>query len=828
MIITQEYIRLDDYQSTDYKSHNESITSLVMENDKMETIHKSSLSTKRLVIFLSTILFFCFIQNITFALSKTDLNDIVILLNDIEQKAMNGQEEEAIKTLNLIINTDAEFFLKNRISTEKLLFLRLGALKIRGLIRLYNQGLYNEAIKDFTTGLTLDESIKPSQNPMALMYYNYRAVAFFQAGLYSKAITDITKCIESFDNHTNSPAKLPADRSLLYQDRALYYSANGNHKKALSDYKLAIELGKLSNNVFSGYAYELDYLNNNSDAAFFYKKVSYSDNSFFIDYLDKPIALKTKAFISNRIITAAKYIDVPKDLLKKAFVYSKRFSTKPVHNKRILVKRTQNILKTIGYDPGPIDGIAGGKTTSAIRNYQQDFMFPVDGKVTEELYNRLKITLTVTEKQKKSPLNIDLTVPQLVKQVMPAIVLVSIYDPKNELVAIGSGFFVEKSKIITNFHVVDGANYVEIKTYSGKSCHITNILTDKANDLALLTLDKNVNETWLNLSKNLPDVGQDIIAIGNPMGIEQTVSDGIVSAIRRLNNGNILVQISAPISHGSSGGPVLNLNGEVIGVSTSIVKDGQNLNFAVSSKHISPLLEKKQLKILQPLKKTQTIPYKTSIIITNNRNNALISFGLFVAIAVAIMGKSYLIPRGYIKFHGYCQFPAKCYICGSKAEDEYLITRSSVRLTGFWLLGTTYSVSSEAISVPICKKHLNQLKGLKILGFVLFPCIFIGSLWGNIVHSLILAVFTLVVMSYLSLKKNISIGRIERNQFCNYSEIFLAIKHKDYFEELSKYEGGEIVESLSLKLYTLITRLFIIFLLACTWMAIIPALNSLL
>ncbi len=76
------------------------------------------------------------------------------------------------------------------------------------------------------------------------------------------------------------------------------------------------------------------------------------------------------------------------------------------------------------------------------------------------------------------------------------------------------------------------------------------------------------------------------------MGLEQTVIDGIVSGMREFETGNIFVQISAPISQGSSGGPVLNLKGEVIGVSTLMLKEGQNLNFAVSSKHIDELLKK--------------------------------------------------------------------------------------------------------------------------------------------------------------------------------------------------------------------------------------------
>jgi tetratricopeptide (TPR) repeat protein len=541
--------------------------------------------------FIVTTFLFCLIQNIAFASKNIDYGDINNFFKQIENLALSGQEDEALSFLNTAIDTEAETFQQNGMNAKEILLLKLLAFKMRGLIRLYNQGFYNEAIKDFTTALTLDGLIESSQNPLAPIFLGYRAFAFFQAGNFSKAIEDITYCMDTFEEYNNMPGAVPVVLSNLYRDRALYHSANIENKKAVEDFRKAIELGDLSYMTFWGYAYELDIGKNYDSSAFFFQKALSSQDESDIEYLNKPIALKSKDFISKRIIAASKYVQIPEELMTKALIFSKAYDTEPTDKQ--LVGQIQKLLKTIGYNPGYVDGLSGKQTISAIREFQKDFKIPVDGQPTEELYNRLKITLTTIENQTKLSSNIDLSVPKLIKFVMPALVFIKIYDEKNVYTQFGSGFFVSKSSIITNFHVIDGAHRIEIKTSDGTLCHVIKTRKDKLNDLALLFLDKNYPEKRiLKLSKALPEIGQDIITIGNPQGMEQSVSDGIVSAVRVFKGGSVLIQISAPISQGSSGGPVLNLNGEVIGVSTLIMKGGQNLNFAVSSKHIDELLKK--------------------------------------------------------------------------------------------------------------------------------------------------------------------------------------------------------------------------------------------
>ncbi len=97
----------------------------------------------------------------------------------------------------------------------------------------------------------------------------------------------------------------------------------------------------------------------------------------------------------------------------------------------------------------------------------------------------------------------------------------------------------------------------------------------------------------LSISPTLPETGERVIVIGTPLGLEKTVSDGIVSAVRDVAGFGKIIQVTAPISPGSSGSPVVNMKGEVIGVATFFVVAGQNLNFAIPVERISKLVQGK-------------------------------------------------------------------------------------------------------------------------------------------------------------------------------------------------------------------------------------------
>jgi tetratricopeptide (TPR) repeat protein len=193
------------------------------------------------------------------------------------------------------------------------------------------------------------------------------------------------------------------------------------------------------------------------------------------------------------------------------------------------------------------------------------------------------------------------SLPALVKRVKPAVVAISTYDANGEAVMTGSGFFLSPGQVVTNLHVVRGAVRAEIKTLDGKGKMFPvkgTLAIDEEGDLALLSVDMPLERARTSeLASELPDEGEPIFVIGNPLKLEGSVSDGIVSAVREVPNSYRIIQITAPISHGNSGSPVFNLRGQVLGVVTVKVTNGQNINLAVAAARVAELKAGK----LQPL-----------------------------------------------------------------------------------------------------------------------------------------------------------------------------------------------------------------------------------
>jgi len=182
---------------------------------------------------------------------------------------------------------------------------------------------------------------------------------------------------------------------------------------------------------------------------------------------------------------------------------------------------------------------------------------------------------------------------RLRKTPQTSVVKIVIYDITGAQRGQGSGFFISPRKIITNAHVVDGAYSAEVFSDEGYYDLITILNVDKSVDLALLGVDaKNEVPLQTDPATELKP-GQRVIAIGNPFGLEQTLSDGLISAVRMFDQLQIL-QITAPISPGSSGGPLLNEQGRVIGVVSATLLEGQNLNFAIGVQTLSEFLVAKE------------------------------------------------------------------------------------------------------------------------------------------------------------------------------------------------------------------------------------------
>lgn len=153
---------------------------------------------------------------------------------------------------------------------------------------------------------------------------------------------------------------------------------------------------------------------------------------------------------------------------------------------------------------------------------------------------------------------------------------------------LGSGFFIQKNLVATNYHVIEDANSAVIYLNNTNTSYEVEgyVALDEQNDLAILKVKYDAGVP-LKLSQTMVKQGDDVLVIGSPKGLAATITKGIVS---NLNAELKLIQIDAAISHGSSGGPVFNITGEVIGVAVGGIENGQNLNFAIPAKTLENLL----------------------------------------------------------------------------------------------------------------------------------------------------------------------------------------------------------------------------------------------
>lgn len=177
-----------------------------------------------------------------------------------------------------------------------------------------------------------------------------------------------------------------------------------------------------------------------------------------------------------------------------------------------------------------------------------------------------------------------------------SVVKIFCYDYDGELAATGSGFLVYDSKtVVTNYHVMTSAYTCKISTNLDVSYEVADIICfSKELDLAFLQLakDTELQPLTFGISTELKK-GEAVVAIGSPLGIKNTVSTGVLSG-RPMKESMEVLQFTAPISHGSSGGALFDNTGKVIGITFAGIDDGQNLNFAIPAEKASDLYETRQ------------------------------------------------------------------------------------------------------------------------------------------------------------------------------------------------------------------------------------------
>ena len=185
----------------------------------------------------------------------------------------------------------------------------------------------------------------------------------------------------------------------------------------------------------------------------------------------------------------------------------------------------------------------------------------------------------------------QLTADQVFKSASPSVVKVLVRDSAFQVVGQGSGFYVSPDgRLVTNYHVIQVARFATILEADGTTRSVDAVIAaDPDTDLAILKVFR-TGGPILRLSASIPAVGAKVYALGNPQGFTNTLSEGIISGLRTDNVSLPAIQTTAAISPGSSGGPLIGDNGEVIGVTTSFWSTGQSLNFAVPATRVISLL----------------------------------------------------------------------------------------------------------------------------------------------------------------------------------------------------------------------------------------------
>jgi S1-C subfamily serine protease len=181
----------------------------------------------------------------------------------------------------------------------------------------------------------------------------------------------------------------------------------------------------------------------------------------------------------------------------------------------------------------------------------------------------------------------------IAEEAFQSVALLMMLDQSNQPVSLGSGFALGNGLIATNYHVISGASagYVKVVGKSAKYDIRGTVALDTEHDLAIISVPDLRCPALAIADSGQAATGDEVYAVGNPQGLEGTFSQGIISAIRHIGQDSLL-QITAPISPGSSGGPVLDKSGAVVGIAVATFNGGQNLNLAIPSAYLEDLRRK--------------------------------------------------------------------------------------------------------------------------------------------------------------------------------------------------------------------------------------------
>jgi S1-C subfamily serine protease len=318
------------------------------------------------------------------------------------------------------------------------------------------------------------------------------------------------------------------------------------------------------------------------DSASLTKLYTAYGNGYFESYARQRVENTKKWLAGDQSISVSYSGAVKKEILFQ----SDRYAEIMISNSPAL-KAVDSYGKVTQLDDMNANGVYSLKNTSSgweIYNFS---------KSSTGIFNKLAL-----DSPSIDPNRLPLTIKDIIRNETSVVTLIA-YDENNEPFSLGSGFIVSNRFIASNYHVVDGATRVEAILESGDIIQIEGITEYNPNaDLVLLKTKVDLKETPLKLgSFGMVEKGDAVVAIGNPEGLTNTVSNGIVSSLREFwidDKPYNYIQITAPITHGSSGGPLFNLDGYVIGI-TSMGYDSGNLNFAIAIDEVKNWVQKYRL-----------------------------------------------------------------------------------------------------------------------------------------------------------------------------------------------------------------------------------------
>lgn len=197
----------------------------------------------------------------------------------------------------------------------------------------------------------------------------------------------------------------------------------------------------------------------------------------------------------------------------------------------------------------------------------------------------------------------EMSTEDLFKQASPSVVLIEVFNGSGERSGTGSGFVAADGTILTNYHVIRGAHSANVHLQDGSTIPSQGAIGfDQYRDVAVLKVQNLTAKPLALADSEKLQIGDRIIAIGSPLAIQNTLSDGIVSGIR-----NGLIQTSTPISPGSSGGPLFNKHGEVVGITVAQITGAQNINFAVPINWAKSYLHSSDLTSIEDIARQNTV-----------------------------------------------------------------------------------------------------------------------------------------------------------------------------------------------------------------------------